>query len=61
MFAMVATLDAGGDGEAAAEGPGWSLMETDAGGAVTGRSISGLHESLLETEPSGSAEDDLWD
>jgi hypothetical protein len=36
-------------------------METDGDGALTGRAISGLHESLLETDPSGNDGDDLWE
>ena len=61
MCAMVGMLDAGIDWEVAPQGPGWSLMETDGDGALTGRAISGLHESLLETDPSGNDGDDLWE
>lgn len=31
--------------------PGWQLVETTPDGARTGRMISGLHESVLETDP----------
>ena len=61
LFAMVESLDAGVDWETAPNGPGWSLMETDAEGALTGREVSGLHESLLDVDPSGNNGDDLWD
>ncbi len=61
MVAVVGVLDAGVDWEVAPEGPGWSLMETDADGALTGRAISGLHESLMEAVPPGVDADDLWD
>jgi hypothetical protein len=61
MVAMVEMLDAGIDWEVAPQGPGWSLMETDADGALTGRPISALHESLLATDPSGNDGDDLWE
>jgi hypothetical protein len=39
--------DPGGDESA----PGWLLMETDSEGAVTGRAVGGLHESLFEAAP----------
>lgn len=61
LVAVVELLDAGIDWEVAPDGPGWSLMETNAAGVPTGRAVSGLQESLLETEPSGSDSDDLWD
>jgi hypothetical protein len=61
MVAVAGMLDAGIDWEIAAEGPGWSLMETDAEGAPTGRTISGLIESLMATDPSGNDGDDLWE
>ncbi|MER6445373.1 hypothetical protein [Streptomyces venezuelae] len=41
--------------------PGWSLQETTGDGSPTGRSIGGLHESLLETDPSGNEGEDLWE
>jgi len=61
LFAMVEAIDAGIDWETAPDGPGWSLMETDAECALTGRDVSALHESLLEVDPSGNNGDDLWD
>ena len=40
--------------EDAPEGtPGWVLAETGPDGVATGRIVGGLHESLLETDPSG--------
>ncbi|MFF7888707.1 hypothetical protein ACH40F_47970 [Streptomyces sp. NPDC020794] len=41
--------------------PGWCLQETTRDGTPTGRSIGGLHESLLETDPSGNEAEDLWE
>lgn len=41
--------------------PGWHLQETTSDGSPTGRSIGGLHESLLETDPSGNEAEDLWE
>lgn len=41
--------------------PGWGLQETTRDGSPTGRSIGGLHESLLETDPSGNEAEDLWE
>ncbi len=35
------------------EGRGWALVETDAEGELTGRTLDGLHESLLSMDPSG--------
>jgi len=58
---MVGILDPGIDWEVAPEGPGWSLMETDGNGALTGRAISALHKSLLATQPSGADGNDLWE
>ncbi|WP_405525950.1 hypothetical protein OG592_00915 [Streptomyces avidinii] len=40
--------------------PGWRLQETTGDGSPTGRSLGGLHESLLETDPSGNEAGDLW-
>jgi hypothetical protein len=61
MVSMVGIIDAGADWDIAPDGPGWSLMETDADGESTGRPVSALHESLLETEPSGNDGENLWD
>jgi hypothetical protein len=41
--------------------PGWHLHETDNDGNPTGRCVGGLHESILETDPSGQEAEDLWD
>lgn len=46
-FGVLNLLDEGSDRCAVGETPGWSLRETDAVGNQTGRSIAGLHESLL--------------
>jgi hypothetical protein len=41
--------------------PGWCLQETNGEGHHTGRHVGGLHESLLETDPSGNEAESLWD
>jgi hypothetical protein len=41
--------------------PGWYLCETDNDGNTTNRCIGGLHESILETDPSGQEAEDLWE
>jgi hypothetical protein len=46
-FGVINLIDAGFDGDAVGETPGWSLREKDAEGNLTGRDIEGLHESLL--------------
>lgn len=33
--------------------PRWALMEVSPDGEMTGRDIGGLHESLIETDPTG--------
>lgn len=54
VFDLMAHLDAGGDPTAPDDAPGWQLVETDSSGQPTGRTISGgLHEVLLELDPSG--------
>jgi hypothetical protein len=40
--------------------PGWCLQETDNDDNPTGRRVGGLHESVLETDPSGHEAEDLW-
>ena len=58
-FGVLYRLDEGFAQEAVGDTPGWSLRETDAGGALTGRTIAGLHESLLSIhEDSVKATDD---
>jgi hypothetical protein len=37
------------------EDPRWVLMEIGPDGALTGRDVGGLHESLMETVPGGEA------
>ena len=46
-FGVLNLLDEGSNRHAVGETPGWSLRETDAEGNLTGRSVEGLHESLL--------------
>jgi len=38
----------------------WQLREVDASGALTGRGVGGLHESLGETDPSGNEGEGWW-
>jgi hypothetical protein len=49
LFSALCVIDEGlepfGPGQRA---PGWSLRETNADGALTGREVGGLHESLNE-------------
>jgi hypothetical protein len=57
---VVMILDEGHDPDGPRDAPGWTLMETDAGGDATGRGVGGLHESLLEVDPDGIEADDFW-
>jgi len=45
---VIMIIDEGYDPDAPGNAPGWTLAETGSGGEVTGRQVSGLHESLLE-------------
>lgn len=51
-FELINRLDEGCDPELDGDYPGWRLMETK-GNELTGRDVGGLHESLLEMDPSG--------
>jgi hypothetical protein len=53
VFAVLNSIDEGYDPDAPDDCPGWSLMETGSDQALTGRSIGGLHESVLSLDPSG--------
>jgi hypothetical protein len=53
VFGTLTTIDEGYDPELDEDGPGWALVELDAEGNPTGRSVGGLHESLLSLDPSG--------
>lgn len=52
LFGLCYLLDDPGDVEPEVAELGWALVEVDAEGTV-GRHIGALHESLLETDPSG--------
>ena len=39
--------------ESSVEDLGWALVETDEDFEPTGETISGLHESVLDTDPTG--------
>ena len=50
VFETLNALDGEGDSDAPDDAPEWRLMETDPDGALTGRDVGGLHESLHEFE-----------
>ena len=50
VMGVIGTID-DGDWDDSYKGPGWTLMETDSEGEITGRSINGLHESLTHIFP----------
>jgi alkylhydroperoxidase/carboxymuconolactone decarboxylase family protein YurZ len=53
VFSTLYRIDEGADYEFD-DGPGWILMEIDQEtGQPTGRDVGGLHESLLELDPTG--------
>jgi len=52
LFGLCYLLDDPGAAEPEVEELGWALVEVDADGDV-GRHIGALHESLLETDPTG--------
>jgi hypothetical protein len=57
---VIMIIDEGYDPDAPGNAPGWTLAETGSGGEVTGRQVSGLHESLLEVDPDGVDATDFW-
>ncbi|MGP4105137.1 hypothetical protein [Nonomuraea sp. KM90] len=60
VFATVDELDCGGDVNVSGVVVGWVVMESGEDGSPTGRLLSGLHEDLLTTDPSGRDGADLW-
>jgi len=52
VFELINRVDEGYDPELKDDYPGWRLMETR-DDELTGRDVGGLHESLLEMDPSG--------
>ena len=52
VFELINRVDEGYDPELNDDYPGWRLMEMK-DDELTGRDIGGLHESLLEMDPSG--------
>jgi hypothetical protein len=60
MLDAVVAIDEGHDPEAPDDCPGWALVETDPDGNLTGREVGGLHESVLEVDPSGQQGGELW-
>ncbi|MGF1424972.1 hypothetical protein [Kitasatospora sp. LaBMicrA B282] len=58
LFLTLEELDGGGGqhaGQDAGPAVGWSLQETGADGALTGRRLAALHEDLLTMDPGESA------
>lgn len=53
LFGLCYLLEDPGIDEDSAAHIGWRLVETGPDGEPTGQPISGLHESVLETDPSG--------
>ncbi|MEW1803640.1 hypothetical protein ACIGO7_25955 [Streptomyces virginiae] len=60
VFAVVDELDCGGDVNVSGVDVGWAVMESGEDGRPTGRVLSGLHEDLLATDPSGRDGADMW-
>jgi hypothetical protein len=60
-FATVSIIDECCDPDLDGSLPCWCLQETDGDGECTGRSVDGLHESLLWMDPSGNEGKDLWE
>jgi hypothetical protein len=52
-FDVVHRVDETCEEDASDEMPGWALIELDAAGSPTGRAVGGLHEDLLNLDPSG--------
>lgn len=52
LFAVCRLLDDGGVPESAESDVGWTLRASDEAGRI-GQPVSGLHESVLETDPTG--------
>ena len=52
-FGVLDLIDTGYDPDAPFDGPGWSLMEVNADGELSGRRVGGLHEDFLSMDPSG--------
>ncbi|WP_329297600.1 hypothetical protein OG410_02730 [Streptomyces sp. NBC_00659] len=61
VFATIEVLDAGGDAHVSGVEAGWVVMESGEDGSPTERPLSGLHEDLLTTDPSGRDGADLWE
>jgi hypothetical protein len=56
---VLMVIDNGEDLESTTPMPGWQLMEADDDGALTGRDVGGLHESILEVDPLGIEAEDI--
>jgi hypothetical protein len=57
---VIMVIDEGYDPDAPEDAPGWALAETDGEGNPTGRDVGGLHESLLQLDPSGAQAADFF-
>lgn len=53
VFSLLHTLDEGYDPQHEGTLPGWSLVERDTVGRLTGRPLTRLHGELLSVDPSG--------
>lgn len=58
---IVQLIDSEEDIESPEALPGWLLIECDADGRPTGRAVTGLHESILQTDPRGIEAEDIRD
>ena len=57
---VIMVIDESCDLDAPEDAPCWTLAEMDSQGAFTGREIGGLHESLLELDPTGTEAADFY-
>ncbi|MFB0633473.1 hypothetical protein [Streptomyces sp. AB3(2024)] len=60
VFTALDDLDCGADVNVSGVDVGWTVMESGEDGSPTGRPLSGLHEDLRTTDPSGRDGADLW-
>jgi hypothetical protein len=57
---MIMVIDESCDLDAPDDAPWWTLAEMDSQGNLTGREIAGLHEDLLELDPTGAEAADFF-
>lgn len=56
---VIMIIDEGYDPDAPDDAPGWALKETDSDENPTGRDVGGLHESILQVDPTGTQATDF--